>query len=188
MIKVNLIPIKEKKKRKELLVVFSGVAISIAVVLVLAYIYGTRLREADALNKQIADVQKESEGYQDKINEIKDLESKEASLEAFKKTIKGISETQRKIIVAMDQLALNLPEGIWFTSIVQGRGADFNKFTLQGYTFSQMALQKYCDDLRRPGGLLKDVTCDIKSMAAAVGTNKQIQQFEISAKVPDQGS
>jgi Tfp pilus assembly protein PilN len=186
MIKVNLIPIKEKKKRKELFIIFCVIVICIFIGLVMIYIYGTRLSMVNDINNQIAEVQKESEGYQDKINEFKDLQSKEEQLKAFQKTVKSISEAQRKVIVAVDQLAVNLPDGIWFTSITQGRGNDSNKFVLDGYAFSQASLEKYCKILQRPGGLLSNATYDVKSISAAVGNNKQIQQFEISVKVPDQ--
>ena len=105
MITINLVPVKERKKRKEIIIIFSVLSVFIVVVLIMAYAYAQRLSTASNLNKQIEEVEKESEGYQDKINEVKDLENKQTNVDAFKKTIKGISETQREILVAIDQLA-----------------------------------------------------------------------------------
>lgn len=188
MIKINLVPAKEKKKRKEFVVVFLMALVLLLVFLGMFWIYVGRVRVRSDLKAEIKQIEEESKGYQEKINEIKDLESKEASLETFKKTIKGIAETQRKVAVAIDQLALNLPDGIWFTNITQGKGADSNKFIVQGYAFTQSNLQIYFTSLQKPGGFLKDITFDIKSISAAVGNNRQIHQFEISAKVSDLGS
>ena len=143
----------------------------------MAYIYARRLSVAGDLSKQIKDVEKESESYQDKINEVKDLENKEASLDAFKKTIKGISETQRKILVAVDQTALNLPDGVWLTNILQGAGSDENKFSIQGYSFAEENLQTFVSNLQRPIGLLKEVTVDEKNSMATVGNDK-LHQFQ----------
>jgi Tfp pilus assembly protein PilN len=184
MITINLVPVKERKKRKEVLIIFSIAAVLMVVVLVMAYIYAQRLNVASNLNKQIVEVEKESEGYQDKINEVKDLENKQTSVDAFKKTIKGISETQREILVAVDQVSLNLPEGTWLTNILQGSG---NQFSVQGYSFSEENVQNYVLNLQRPTGLLKEVTVDEKSSMVAVGKNK-IHQFQINFKVADQGT
>lgn len=188
MIKINLVPVKEKKKRREFIVVFFIALILLLVFLGMFWIYVGRVQVRGDLRSEIKQIEEESKGYQEKINEIKDLERKEASLEAFKKTIKGIAETQRKVTVAIDQLALNLPDGVWFTAVTQGRGADANKFMVQGYAFSQSNLRNYFDSLQKPGGFLRDVTFDIKSISASVGNNRQIHQFEISAKVMELGS
>jgi|ERR1035438_2202786 Tfp pilus assembly protein PilN len=188
MIKINLIPVKEKKKRKEFIFILGIVSVLVVVVLALAYIYAQRLSLANDLNKQIEDVKKESEGYQDKINEVKDLQKKEDSLEVYKKTIKGISETQRKIIVAVDQAALEMPSGVWLTNFTQGAGNDSNKFTIQGYAFSESDLQKFVASLQSPAGFLKEVNLEEKNVMAANGNNKQIHQFSINFKVMDQGT
>jgi Tfp pilus assembly protein PilN len=187
MITINLVPVKEKKKRKEFLVIFSAAVALIFVVLVMAYIYFQRWNTANDLSNQIREVDKESESYQDKINEVKELESKEANLDAFKKTIKGISETQRKILVAVDQTALNLPDGVWLTNILQGTGNDENKFSIQGYSFAEENLQNYVTNLQRPTGLLKEVTVDEKNSTATAGSNK-VHQFQINFRVADQGT
>jgi Tfp pilus assembly protein PilN len=187
MIKINLVPVKEKKRRKDFFAYFClGLAV-VVVFLIMAYIFAQRLSVANDLNKQIEDVKKESEGYQDKINEVKDLQTKEANVDTFKKTIKGISETQRKILVAIDQVALNLPDGVWLTNISQGQGNDTNKFTIQGYSFAETNLQLYVTNLQRPTGLLKEVTVDEKNSMAASGLNK-IHLFQIIFKILDQGT
>ncbi len=187
MITINLVPVKERKKRKEILIIFSVATVFAVAILIMAYIYAQRLSVAGNLNKKIEEVEKESEGYQDKINEVKDLENKQASVDAFKKTIKSISETQREILVALDQMALNLPEGIWLTNIIQGSGKDANEFSVQGYSFAEEKIQNYVSNLQRPSGLLKEVTVDPKSSMATVGKNK-IHQFQINFKVADQGA
>src|SRR5579863_20972 len=188
MIKINLVPVKEKKKRKEFLIGFFVVVVFAVIAMGMFWIYIQRVRVRSDLKKEISQIEEESKGYQDKINEVKDLQNKEASLETFKKTIKGISETQRKIVVAFDQLASSLPDGIWFTKINQGVGADANKFIIDCYSFSPSILKNYFSGLQKPGGLLKEPTLDLKNVTASAGNNKQVQQFEITVKVADQGS
>ncbi len=186
MIKVNLIPVKEKKKRKEFFIILCIVSVVVLISLGMAWVYGLRLGVKNSLNKEIAQVDEESKGYQEKINEEKDLESKEASLESFKKTVKGISDAQRKAIIAIDQFALNLPDGVWITSITQGK--DGNLFTIQGYAFTETNLQNYFNAIQKPGGILKEATVTINNISASVANNRQINQFTISAKITDVSS
>lgn len=188
MIKINLVPIKEKKKRKEFLIIFFVGIFFLVIALGMFWIYVQRVQVRSGLKSEISQIEEESKGYQEKINEIKDLETKETSLDNFKKTINGISETQRKVIAGIDQLALALPDGVWLTSLSQGKAADSSKFIVDGYSFSQSSLRSYFEAIQKPGGLLRDPTLDVKSFSAPVGNNKQIQQFEITAKVADQGS
>jgi|SRR5581483_622753 len=188
MIKINLVPVKEKKKRKEFFAILSVILALVFVLLVMVYFYVQRWNAKNDLSRQIKDVEQESQGYQDKINEVKDLEAKEASLEVFKKTIKGISETQRKIIVAIDQMGLNLPEGVWLTNIDQGRGGDGNKFTIQGYAFTESNLQTYYSNIQKQITQLKEFSMDEKTTGSLVGNNKLVHQFTISFKVMDQGT
>jgi hypothetical protein len=85
----------------------------------------------------------------------------------------------------MDQMAVNLPEGVWLKTLIQGKEKDWNKFTLGGFAFTQTALQKYLDVLGKPGGGFKEVTVNVKNIFVATGNNRQIQQFEISARMAD---
>ena len=187
MIKINLIPVKEKKKRQEFFVLFCVVVFFILVASGMLFIYIQKRTVVNDLNKQIDEVKKESESYQDKINEMKDLQAKKDSLDAIKKTIQGISETQRKILAGIDQIAVNLPDGMWITRIEQGKGNDSNKFTVQGMAASVKILDQYFGNLQRPGGLLKEVTLDDKG-TTTLTTKYQVHQFEISFRVADAGT
>ena len=191
MIKINLVPAKEKKKQKEFIVVFFAVVFFVIAILGMFYIYVQRLSTANDLNHQIDEVNKESQGYQDKINEIKDLQAKRDSLDAIKKTIKGISEVQRKVLVAIDQMAVNMPDGIWLSKITEGTGNDSNKFMVLGYAVSVDKIENYYSNLQRPGSLLKEVTFDEKNVAVNPTSNNaklQLHSFEIDFRVADQGT
>lgn len=188
VLKINLVPVKEKKKRKEILVVLCVAAVLLLVSLGMFWFYFNKQMTVRNLDKEIASIDEESKAYEEKIKEIKDLKAKEDSLDALKATIKGISEVQRKVIVAVDQAALNLPEGVWLTRISQGAGADTNKFTLEGCSFTIAGLNNYLEALKKPGGKFKETTLEIRSITATVGNNKQVHQFVITTKVLDQGS
>jgi Tfp pilus assembly protein PilN len=187
MIKINLVPVKEKKKQKEIFIVICSVGVVAIMVLGMLWFYMKKVQVRSNLNDEIHQVDEESKSYQEKINEIKDLESKEANLEAFKRTIKGISETQRKVIVALDRLAIGMTEGVWLVTITQARDNP-NKFTMAGFAFSQSNLQNFFSGLQKQTNFLKDVTLTLKSNSAQVGTNQRILSFDMNITVQDTGS
>ncbi|HVZ79612.1 MAG TPA: hypothetical protein VHE12_02280 [bacterium] len=185
MIRINLVPVKEKKKRQEFIFILGGIGVLAFVVLTLAYFYVQKVRVVNDLNKQIEEVRKESESYQDKINEVKDLEGKEASLAAAKKTIGTITETQRKVLVAVDLIALNMPDGVWITAITQGTGNDSNKFTVKGNSFTDQGYRNFWKNFQKSQGLVKDILFDETNPAAVVGINSKMRQFTIDFRVMD---
>ena len=187
MIKINLVPVKEKKKQKEIFIVICSIGVVLLLAVGMTWFYVKRLQVKSNLKEEIRQVDEESKGYQEKINEIKDLESKEASLEVFKKTIKGISETQRKVVVAVDRVATGLSEGVWLTSINQARDNP-NRFIINGVAFTQSNLQTYFASIQKQASFLKDATLSLASNTALVGKNQKVLTFEINVIVKDLGS
>lgn len=187
MIKINLVPVKEKKKQQEFLIIFVLVTFLLIVISGMALIYAKRRAVVNDINKQIAAVDKEAESYKKEEDEIDAFNAQKDSLEAIKKVIAGISETQRKTLVGIDQLAANLPDGIWLSKIDEGKGKDANQFTVLGYGVSMAKMENYLSNLQRPGGLLKEAIFDEKTMSAPFPNNSNIKvhQFSISFRVAD---
>jgi len=187
MIKINLVPVKEKKKQKEIFIVICASALFLVMILGMLWFYFKKEQVKSNLKEEIRQVDEESKGYQEKINEIKDLESKEANLEVFKKTIKGISETQRKVIVALDRLAIGVTEGVWLVTINQARDNP-SKFVVDGFAFTQSNLQNYFNSIQKQTNFLKDATLTLQSNNTPKGNNQRIFSFEINVTVQDLGS
>jgi len=185
MIKINLIPVKEKKKRTELLVIFAIAGAGLLLSLAMGGYYLKKRTVLKNLEIEIEKITEESKAYEEKIKEIKELEAKEESLKGFKATIRGIAETQRKVVVAVDDFANHLPEGVWLTNLTQRAGVESSRFILQGYSFSIDGMRAYLEKLQKPGGSMGDVSMEIRNVTAGVGANRQVHQFEISAKVLD---
>src|SRR5258708_36424055 len=91
MIKINLVPVKEKKKRKEFLIGFFLVVAFANIAMGMFWIYIQRVQVRSDLKKKIRQIEEESKGEQDKNKKMKELQKKEANIEAFKKTIKNNS-------------------------------------------------------------------------------------------------
>ncbi len=190
MIKINLVPVKEKKKRQEFFIILCSVFLLALVISGMLLIYAKRKAVVNDINKQIVEVDKEAESYKKEEDEIDAFNAQKDSLEAIKKVMTGISEIQRKVLAGVDQLGINLPEGVWLTRIEEGKDKDANLFTIQGYAVSVEKMKAYLSNLQRPGGLLKEATFDEKNVAAPLATNPNVKvhQFIISFRVADQGT
>lgn len=190
MIKINLVPVKEKKKRQEFLALFGVVLFFIAFVAALLVFYAKRRAVANDLKNQITEVQKQIDSHDKESKEVDAFNAQKASLDAVKKTISGITETQRKVLVGMDESALNMPDGVWLTRIEQGKGNDGSKFVLQGYAVSPDKMQEYLSNLQKPGNLLKDASIEVKSASVTLQSNPSVHlpQFEVHFTVADAGS
>jgi len=181
MIKINLVPLKEKKKQQEYVFILVGIVVAVILVSGMFWIYIQKIQTKRDLNVQIKKVEDESKGYEEKIAEVNAFEETEKKLDAAKKNIKDVQMVQKKVVFALDQLALNLPAGVWLTSIIQG-GKDPSGFVVNGCSFSLNSAREYFNSLSKTEGMSKDSTLEIKNVSAGIGNNKQIVQFEIITK------
>jgi Tfp pilus assembly protein PilN len=187
MIKINLIPAKERKKQKEMIYVLSAAFFLVLAFLLMAYVYARRLSAEHGLEAQIQEVQKESEGYQDKIKEIKDVQAKEADLKTLEKTMSQISENQRKVLVAVDQAADNLPQDVWLTRIEQK--PEGGEFVITGEAASLDSAKEYFSRLKKRVKLLAGLDyTEVNMMGLSNTTKYRIQQFQITFSVLDPGT
>lgn len=188
MIRINLIPVKEKKKRQELFIIACVMVGLFLLALGMAWVYGLRLGVRTDLKNKIQQVEEETKGYEKQKQEVKDFETNEASLEGIRKTLKTITDSQRKSIFALDLIAAKLPDGVWLTGITQGKEKDNNVFTLQGYAFSNSNLEDFFNAFQKPGSVFTESTLNLMSINATAGLNRSIHQFQITTKLADTSS
>lgn len=180
MIKINLLPVKEKKRRQQVLIaVYIGLGL-LLVAAVLGWLLSTRYRIQADLKTEIAKIEEESAGYQEKIQEIKALEASQARLESFRKVATSISVEQCKLIGSLDQLASILPSEIWLSDVIQGTAKTESSLTIRGYSLSQPMLDTFVRNLGRPGGFLAKGSLNVSNVLATHGGNR-VYQFEVKA-------
>jgi type IV pilus assembly protein PilN len=188
MIKINLVPLKEKKKQQEYIFILAGVVIAVILASGMYWVYIQKIQTKRDLNVQIKKVEDESKSYEEKIAEVNAFEETQKRLDAANKNIKDIQTVQKKVVFVLDKLASNLPSGVWITSVAQGANKDAGSFVVDGCAFSLSNVNEYFDALIKTEGLSKGATLEIRNMIATVGNNKQIIQFEIITKPVDASS
>ena len=119
MIYINLLPVRQiKKKIQAQKQVFGMVATLLAVLAVLgltAFVLGLKV---DELNGTIAELQREKAKYQTTINQIEQLKRDQALLETKLNTISSLKKGSQLAVRVMDELANLTPSSrIWLSSM-----------------------------------------------------------------------
>jgi Tfp pilus assembly protein PilN len=171
MIQINLLPVKEEKRRKQMFIVFYAAVSGVLFLAILGWFWWSQYQKVDDLKEQIKTVEEESKGYEDKIKEVKDLQAKESALEGYRAAISAIYDDQKKVLSALDEIGTDAPNDILLDSIEQGRDKDEWVFTIKGLSMTRGSVQDYVNRLRRPGGPLKNTSVENIAFKTDKGTS-----------------
>ena len=118
MIKINLLPVKKKKKAKPLptfLIVTVGLALlSIAVVVYMNFFFGSRVKEREATVARNEETLKQLEK---KIKEVDDYEKRNADYKKRKELIEQLEKNTAIPVKILDELSNVLPVGVWLSTL-----------------------------------------------------------------------
>ncbi len=178
-IRVNLLPVKRKKKPKALpIFVVLGVFISISVLFASGFVYWS-------LNKQISDAKTQKAQNDKKIAELKEKVKEVEGYEAEKKKLvertnlivelKKSQSTPVRILIEMNKV---IPDGIWLKEILF-KGS--NDIEITGSGFTNEDIVNYVENLKKSDFFtdpdLKESKRDTASKTAIV------YQFKLNCKV-----
>ncbi|NWF76027.1 MAG: PilN domain-containing protein [Nitrospirae bacterium] len=146
MIKVNLLPVKRKKKPKPVpTFVISTVLVTLVIFIVMAYLvffYSSRL--SDRKSKFAANEQKIAE-LKEQIKAVEDFEKKNKMFEERNKIIEQLSKNKSIPVKLLDEINMLLPNGIWFTAMnVKG----VSDVSIDGYGFTNTDIVAFVDNLK----------------------------------------
>ena len=134
MIKINLLPVKEEKLINEAKGFLFIVAISLVLVVVLAVLNSTMLKEREEESKKrIAEADKEITNLKAIMGEIKSLKAKKAKLQEKMDMIIKLQEQNVGPVRIFDELSLKIPSNkIWLDTIdLSGNRMSMNGKTLE---------------------------------------------------------
>ena len=134
MIRVNLLPHREMRRKRQQkqffitlgVVVAVGAAIWLMVHTTLSSSYEDQIARNAYLTAEIKKLDKE-------IEDIKKLKEMTAALLARKKVVETLQSNRAEVVHLLDELARELPEGIYLKGIKQAG----SRVTINGFTQSQ---------------------------------------------------
>ena len=177
MIKVNLLPVKKKKRAKPLptfLVVTIGVSLgAVAVMIYLNFLFQGRISERKAT---VADNEKKLAELARKIKAVDDYEKLNADYKNRKGIIEELGKNKALPVKVIDEISRLLPDGVWLTSLAITGG----DLALACTGFNNTDVVNFVNSLKG-SSLLTDVYLQESVQSAAEGFS--VYNFRVSCKV-----
>jgi type IV pilus assembly protein PilN len=140
MIRINLLPVRQMKRRQKAVNEFLIFTLSVAVVLLgIGVAGGVIAHTKSSLNKDIQQLQVKKNSYAPILKQIADLKKKKKNLEAKIDTIKKLKKGSQVTVRILDEIADRTPPNrIWLKSLQQkGAGMKLAGVALDNATIAQ---------------------------------------------------
>lgn len=176
-IRVNLLPHREMRRHRQQkqFVVTLGVMVALAAAVwlmvhtSLSSSYDNQLERNKYLTDEIAKLDKE-------ISDIKKLKEMTAALLARKKVVETLQSNRAEVVYLLDELARQLPEGIYLKAIKQAG----NKVTINGFTQSQARVSTLMRNLEASPHLENANLVEIKAVTTP---GSRVNEFILNVNV-----
>ena len=180
MIKINLLPREERRRRAPInttvLLAIAGVCV---VVLGMGYGWYWLNNEVDYLLADIQKTQGELKRFEELAKQVDKFQAEKKRLEEKIKVIETLRVAQSGPVRLLDEISKALPNEVWLTS--------FNRvgkrLELSGIAFSNFSVATFMTNLGSASGLISNV--DLVESAKAVVEQIPVERFNITMEVKD---
>ena len=121
MIKINLLPVEEKKEIRGFGQFVMGVFLIVAVLGVLVAAHVTQVKRIEDTNRRIAEVKKQVKGLEGVISKVDEFKAKNKELEERIKVIGVLEENRTGPLFVMDALGQSMPERAWIDKFSESK-------------------------------------------------------------------
>ena len=161
MIRINLLPHREEKRkaRQKQFAILAGfsAAVALAVAGLLWVFFDAQIDNQKSRNKYLND---EISKLDKQIDEIKRIREETASLLSKKQVVEGLQSNRSEPVYLLDQLLRQLPEGLYLKSIKQ-TGA---KISVTGYAQSNARVSAFMRNIEASPYLASPNLLEIKAV------------------------
>lgn len=177
MIRINLLPVKRKKKIPQLsiIAVYSAVIAGITIIVLGIFTFYLLSKVSDMRNEKTAK-EKRLDELKVLIKEVENYEKDNESYREKNRIIEQLKKNQHAPLRLLDEVSAHLPKGVWLTSLVDNAGV----IDISGYAFTNSDLVNYVQSLKSSKYLV-DVEL-IESRQTTVG-DISLYQFKLIFKV-----
>ena len=177
MIRVNLLPHREIRRRRQQRQYFIMLGVVVGLGIAVALLVHTSLTSSfEDQQKRNAFLQAEIVKLDKEIEDIKKLKEMTASLLARKKVVETLQLNRAEVVHLLDELARQLPDGVYLKAIKQS-GA---RVVINGYTQSQARVSTLMRNLDASPYLENSNLVEIK--ATVLGTAR-INEFTLAVNI-----
>ncbi|MBC3883985.1 PilN domain-containing protein [Undibacterium griseum] len=182
MIKINLLPHREEK-RKQLIKDFYSLLLLSAIVgaLVVVVVGGINAREMGIQTDRVEFIKKENLKLDEKIKEVANLKQEIDALKARQQAVEDLQGDRNQPVFLLDELVKHTPEGVYLRALKQ----EGQRVTLNGYAQSQERVAELIRNLSgRSEWMYKPELIDIHSTGIGQGRDaKKVSDFTINVGI-----
>lgn len=178
MIYINLIPVRDIKRRKKAKnEIYISIAMLVFILLSLGVWAAIQSNSIDKLTAENNKVQEEKKKYSKILDEIKRLEKEKNELLTKIDVINKLKESSSLTVRVLDEVAtFTPPDRMWLKNLSQSG----NSLTLTGMALDDQTVAKYMDDLEQSKFLSNVV---LMSSAMEIFAERNLKTFSISSSV-----
>jgi type IV pilus assembly protein PilN len=177
MIRINLLPFREARRRAELrdqlALVVLAVVVAFGVSVVLQLWSSTRVRSA---RNEVARIEKKIAQYEPQMNQLRQFETKRDEVERKLGVIRGLEKSRSGPVRALDQLASSTPPRLWLTSLT----ASGSTLDLEGYSLDNEVVAEFLTAL---GGTEQFGEVDLEETEFVQQDGVRLNQFKLKARL-----
>ena len=178
MLKINLLPIRQLKKRaKARSQIAAGIVIFISVLVLLGLVGILQAGRITTLNDEIAVKTKEKKSFDKVIQELADLEKKRLDLNNKIQIINKLKSDSSLTVHVLDEVS-NIVDNnrMWLTSLNQRGGS----LKITGYALDNQTVAQFMDELKI-SPYINSVNLNNSSLKQVAGTD--LKEFGLSCGV-----
>jgi type IV pilus assembly protein PilN len=182
MIRINLLPVRELRRRalmRRQFYLFSAVVG--AVLIGVAMVWWADRQAIVRLEAEKAHLNAELASLKPIVDEVAALEKHQQLLNARLDTIKRLRQNQRGPVHVLDTLSRNLPEQAWIEAIEESAGV----YRVVGYALTNFAVADLLRNLQQSQGF---ASVDLISSEQAIIANREIKKFIVQFQRADAAS
>ena len=180
MIRVNLLPHREekRKRRQQQFGVLAGISLLIGL-LVAGAVWFFLDTQVTQQQQNVAYMKGEIAKLDKQIEEIRKIREETASLLAKKQVVEGLQSNRSEPVQLLDQLLRQLPEGVYLKGVKQ-TGAKVN---VSGYAQSNARVSTLMRNLGASPYLENPELVEIKAVPAPDKSGNRVNQFNMNISI-----
>ena len=178
MLKINLLPVRQLKKRAKARKQLLGMLLLFVLVLAISGIAGAlQAQKISSLEKDIAALQKEKDSYTSTLQQIDKLKKDREELDRKTEIIKTLKTDSSLTVRTLDEVANRIDnQRMWLDSLQQ----QTSSLKLSGVALDNQTIAQFMDNLKA-SPFVQDVTLTNSSLKVVSGRN--LKSFELNCVV-----
>ena len=177
MIRINLLPAREARRRVELRHQVQAALVAVlAVVGGSVWAYTTQNSELVARQQELAGVEEEIKRLEEIIKEVQKFETTKAQMEKKVGAIEDIKLKQSRPARFLEEISHSLPDQMWLSSIKDTGGA----LQISGKSFDNVGIAAFMENLERSSSF---ATVELVESKSELMQGRQVVAFTVVARI-----